>query len=79
VVYANRGNVKYGIQDYPSAIADFTKAIELKPNEAVFYSNRGNAKSAIKDIRGAVADLKQAARLGDASTQKALQKNGIKW
>ena len=58
--YFNRGNSKYDLQDYRGAIADFTKAIELKPNNADIYFNRGNSKQKLQDRRGCIADLTKA-------------------
>jgi tetratricopeptide (TPR) repeat protein len=49
--------------DFQAAIADFTKAIELKPDYAVAYSNRAGAKRALKDFDGAIADCTKAIEL----------------
>jgi Flp pilus assembly protein TadD len=41
--YNDRG-VTYEVKrDYDLAIADYTKAIELDPNRALFVNNRGRA------------------------------------
>jgi tetratricopeptide (TPR) repeat protein len=54
--YYNRGDTKNGLQDYKGAIADFTKAIELKPEDASAYCDRGEAKIGLQDYKGAIAD-----------------------
>jgi len=52
----NRGNVKQEEGDLEGAIADFTAAIELAPDEFGPRYNRGNARSLAGDLEGAVAD-----------------------
>ena len=47
--YHNKGNAKVNLGDYRGAIQDYSKAIELNPNNANAYYNRGNAKSALGD------------------------------
>jgi len=39
--YVNSGNQKDDAKDYNGAISDYTKAIELDPNDAGAYYNRG--------------------------------------
>ena len=39
------GNAKYELDDYVGAIADYTKAIRLQPDDADAYYNRGTAKA----------------------------------
>ena len=54
------GNVKFGQGNYRGAIADFDRAIELKPDyaEACFF--RGGAKVVLGDYDGAIADYDRA-------------------
>ena len=61
--YYNSGNAKDDLQDYRGAIADYTKAIELKPDNANAYFNRGLAKKKLQDYRGAIADYNKAIEL----------------
>jgi tetratricopeptide (TPR) repeat protein len=61
--YYNRGYEFYNKQDYDTAIADYTEAIRLNPNQAYVYTNRGNAYKAKGDTARANADYAEAARL----------------
>jgi Flp pilus assembly protein TadD len=45
------------------AIADFTKAIELNPNDAAAYLNRGVAYSAHGNMVAAIADFRHCLKL----------------
>ena len=42
--YFNSGYDKAEAKDYYGAISDFTKAIEINPNDADAYNNRGISK-----------------------------------
>ena len=61
--YLNNGNKKMDVQDYNGAIADFTKAIALNPNDTEAYYFRGNAKNYIQDYYGAIEDFTKAIQL----------------
>ena len=54
--YTNQGNAKGFLGDYHGAIADYSRAIELKPDEAEVYFLRGVAKEGLGDYDGAIAD-----------------------
>ena len=54
--YFQSGYDKAENGDYYGAIADFTKAIELKPNNASTYYNRGLAKAKLEDFKAAIVD-----------------------
>src|ERR1019366_6643794 len=49
--------------DYIGAIAEYTKAIKLNPNDAHAYLNRGLAKFSLEDDRGAITDCNKAIEL----------------
>jgi tetratricopeptide (TPR) repeat protein len=51
VIYMNQ------LQNYKAAIADFTKALELKPQEITALYNRGSAYVQLQDFKKAVKDL----------------------
>ena len=67
--YNNRGVAKKSLKDYYGAIADYTKAIELRPDDALLIYNRGVAKNYLEDYYGAIADYTKAIELNpdDAS------------
>ncbi len=56
-------NSKCDLEDYKGAIADFTKAISLKPEYVDAYIGRGGAKLNLKDYQGAIADFTKAISL----------------
>jgi tetratricopeptide (TPR) repeat protein len=41
LIYLGRGQAYAGKQDYPAALADFNRALELDPNRSVATSNAG--------------------------------------
>jgi len=55
--------VKYYLEDYQGAIADFNEAIRLKPDDAWAYVWRGDAKYKLGDYQGAIEDYREAAWL----------------
>jgi tetratricopeptide (TPR) repeat protein len=72
--YNNRGATELSKRNWDAAIADFTKAIELKPSFAEAYNNRGYArtsKGSISfvvsgddgDLNAAIADFTNAIKL----------------
>lgn len=58
----NIGIKKMGLgeKDYTGAIADFSKAIELDPENKYAYYSRGTAKYELEDYIGAIADYSKA-------------------
>lgn len=54
--YYERGLSKAKLEDYEGAIEDFTKAIELNPNDSNAYNKRGFSKIYVDD-RSASEDL----------------------
>ena len=58
--YFKQGVEKYEAGNYQGAISDWSKAIEINPQDAVFYYNRGVAKHELKDYQGAIADYTKA-------------------
>ncbi|MCE5312932.1 MAG: tetratricopeptide repeat protein [Nitrospiraceae bacterium] len=61
--YINRGIVYIGKNDYTKAIADFTKAIELDPEDASYYIRRGKAYSDKDQHADAIPDFSKAISL----------------
>ena len=52
----NNGVDKYEQGDYQGAIDDWSKVIEVNPQEVDAYYNRGIAKDKLGDHQGAIAD-----------------------
>ena len=67
-----RATAKYELKDYRGAIADYTKAIELKPDYAQAYNKRGFAYLMLGPKSKAQADFKRAIELGYRVPQEAL-------
>ncbi|MFV7233961.1 tetratricopeptide repeat protein [Flavobacterium sp. ZB4R12] len=58
--YYSRGNAKFHLQDYQSAIEDYTKAIEVDPNYGEAYYRRGFVMHSLKHYLGAITDYSKA-------------------
>ncbi len=58
--YYNRGCAKDELKDYTGAIDDYTKAIELGPNNESEYLNRGLAKYELHFFQEAIKDYDKA-------------------
>jgi tetratricopeptide (TPR) repeat protein len=59
----NRGNASKNKSDWDQAIAEYTEALRINPNNAAAYNNRGNAYYDKGDYDRAIADYNQAIRL----------------
>ena len=79
--FYNRGSDKAKKGDHYGAITDFTKAIEIDPqNDDAFY-NRGNSKMELNDYYGAIADYTKAIKIkpaSDAYYNRGLSKSNLK-
>ena len=74
-----RGMKKYvETGDFDGAIADFGRAIEIKPDHAEAYFLRGAAKHALNDSNGAVADYNRAIELKPDYVMAYLNRAGVK-
>ena len=62
--YFNRANVSAKLNDFKSAIVDYTAAISLNDRFAEAYYNRGLAKIYTGNTEGGVTDLSKAGELG---------------
>src|SRR5208283_2227106 len=58
-----RGSAKGIKGDWDGAIADYTKAIDLKPDFAIAYCSRGSAEAMKGEWDGAIADYTKALKL----------------
>src|SRR5262245_26279051 len=61
--YLKRGEDSSGVRQYDSAIADYTKAIDLKPDYAEAYNDRGFAYYLKGDFERAISDYTRAIEL----------------
>ncbi|KAI9917312.1 hypothetical protein PsorP6_012453 [Peronosclerospora sorghi] len=59
----NEGNEAFKKQDYPTAVAKYTEAIELDPSNHVFYSNRSAANAGWGKFQDAADDAAECIRL----------------
>ena len=64
--YFNRAYDKAEKGDHYGAISDYTKAIEINPNDSEAYYNRGWNKGKLKDHYGAISDYTKAIELNSA-------------
>jgi tetratricopeptide (TPR) repeat protein len=63
VEYHQLGDARQDKGDWNDAIAAYTKAIELAPDDAYNYHQRGDAKRSENDFAGAIADYTKAIKL----------------
>ena len=64
IIYSNRASLKTKLKDFAGAIADYDRAIALKPADiADYFALRGGIKSQSGDFTGAVGDFDQAIAL----------------
>ena len=79
--YYNRGKAKAKLEDYVGAIQDYSKAIELEPEDEKGYYGRGIAKANLEDYRGAVQDYNKAIKLAPERPElyffRGLSKGGL--
>lgn len=60
--FIRRGDAKYNRQDYEAAIADYSEAIRLSPDNVQAYLGRGNAKYALEKYPEALKDYEETLR-----------------
>lgn len=59
----DEGNVAFGEEKWDEAIALFTQAIEIDPDNEIFYSNRSAAYMKVDSISKALHDAEKAIEL----------------
>ena len=62
LAYERRGLVNYKFKNYEDAIYDFSKSIDLNPNNPQAYYGRARVKIILKDREAAVKDLDMAVK-----------------
>ncbi|MFN7118453.1 MAG: tetratricopeptide repeat protein [Saprospiraceae bacterium] len=60
--YERRGYVNFLLKNYADALYDYSKSIDLNPNNAEPYLGRAIVKMVQQDWKGAIADLDQAVK-----------------
>jgi tetratricopeptide (TPR) repeat protein len=63
LAYRNRGNARADAGAGAQAVADFSEAIRLRPNDAAGHAGRARARVAMRSFDGAIADYGEAIRL----------------
>ena len=71
-MYDNRGFAKSNLKDYEGAVADFTKAVELNPNNPRVFYHRAESHAQEENYEDAYADVQTALRL-DPEFESALR------
>jgi tetratricopeptide (TPR) repeat protein len=70
----NRAFSKSKVNDYKGAIEDYSKAIQLAPNKALYWLNRGFTHNNNDKDELACRDWKKAAELGSEKAKEMLEK-----
>jgi tetratricopeptide (TPR) repeat protein len=65
----NRGVACHARGDLDGALAEFDRALELRPDYAEAYHNRGVIRQARGDLEGALADLDRAVQLNSCCAE----------
>ncbi|MEM8677162.1 MAG: tetratricopeptide repeat protein [Cyanobacteria bacterium P01_G01_bin.67] len=71
------GKIKAEYQNYRGAIADFSRAILLNPNEADFYYQRGLILRELSDLQAAIQDFDDAILRNPNHAWAYLQRAGV--
>lgn len=74
--YKNRGNAKFVMAEYDSAVADYTKAIEMNPADSTIYFSRGMAYFNKKNFIPAIGDFDKVIEL-DPTESMAFFSRGV--
>jgi tetratricopeptide (TPR) repeat protein len=62
LAYERRGYVNFVLKNYADALYDYTKSIDINPNNAAPYFGRAFVKMQQDDLVGAIADFEQAVK-----------------
>ncbi len=74
---AHQGQKKYGQKDFQGAIEAYTKAIQLKPDDATLYPNRGQARRDLGLKKDAIDDYTHAIRVNPNDADLYCQRGTI--
>jgi tetratricopeptide (TPR) repeat protein len=76
-VLQQRGTAYANEQKFPEAIADFSEALKLKPDDATIYERRAVVEMKMKDLDKALADYSSAIKLKPDDVQYYLHRSSI--
>jgi tetratricopeptide (TPR) repeat protein len=74
LAYNGRGFIYVEKEEYDKAVSDFTKAIEINPNDGIAYRGRAMAYFGKKEYNKALEDEGSAESLGVAIDPKFSEK-----
>ena len=74
--HISRGNALADKGDFDGAIAEFSKAIAINPNQPYYYFNRGNVRKDKGDFDGAISDYDKAMSI-DANIPEVYDNRGV--
>lgn len=63
------GNAAFSAQEYPKAIALFTRAIRTNPQVSVYWGNRAMARMKLEEYGGAILDCSKAIELDEGNVK----------
>ncbi|MEZ4962178.1 MAG: tetratricopeptide repeat protein [Saprospiraceae bacterium] len=72
MAYERRGYVNFRLRNYQDAMYDFSKSIDINPNNPEAYWGRANTRAKKHDFRGAITDL-------DAAIKSSIPHQPIYW
>src|SRR6185436_2949249 len=72
--YFNRAKAAYARGDWDSAIDEYTRFIQVRPNESSGYSNRGAAYAEKKDYQSSLRDTEKAVQLDSSNATAYLNR-----
>ena len=75
--FIERGAAASAIGNYDQAIAEFSEALELDPNDARAWLGRGKARLAKRDFDRALADFDEALRLDPNEATAAVGRRDV--
>jgi serine/threonine protein kinase/WD40 repeat protein/Tfp pilus assembly protein PilF len=71
-----RGQEHFGAKRWRQAVAEYSRTLELRPDQAAAYHNRGHAHQELGEFDQALRDLAKAVELADTNARFA---NNLAW
>jgi tetratricopeptide (TPR) repeat protein len=78
MAFINRGTARVHLNNLEGAIADFTKALKIRPSNDVALLNRGSALLELDNIHGALKDFEEVVSLDPNSSTGYLYRGAAK-